>query len=314
MGKKNISKVLMMVVMTTLTVCGCEYKDIGEYPVNRYPVMLHFDWSNVDSIPKQMRVGLYPMDNSVSTGAFVWLEVGNRDTIVYAPEGSWRMTAWNRDVTHVVFQHYGWRDSLNVTATDPFTNFNSLYLANVLDSIFPNHVVKDYPDYMVHDNQDVVNVKQDMENVINVKPERMVTAVNITAHGIKGLDIVKMTKGVLSNIRGKRYIAYPNKTEEDVTVLFDAKSHPDEETVTATFWVFGIEPQRKHRTAFFFYTSRGQAFFDMDVTDLVNKEITDGSDVNIDIYLDFDLRKILPMNDFDINIDEWTDEWKPIGF
>lgn len=309
-----------LLMTTIMLLAGCEYKDLDVIAEpNNYPVRIHFDWSRVDSIPTQMRVGLYPMVDTKSTGSYTWLEVGNRDTTVMAPEGNWRMTAWNRDVTHIVYDHFGWRDSLNVTSTNTFTNFNSRFLTHILDSIFPGDIFKDYPDYMVHDNSDFVSIRSDVANqVIEVCPDSMVITVNVTAHGIKGLEMVKLTRGALTNVAGKRYIAYDNKATEPVTVIFDAKSHPNDSTVTATFWVFGLEPEElqgiSHHAALFFWTGRGQTFVDVDVTDIIHDALKDGSEVNIDLFLDIDLRDLLPVNGFDIEIDQWNDELKPIGF
>ena len=205
--------------------------------------------------------------------------------------GDWRMTAWNRDVTHIDYEHFGWRDSLNVTSTDTFTNFNSRFLNHILDSIFPGDIFKDYPDYMVHDNSEFVSIRSDVANqIIEVCPDSMVITINVTAHGIKGLEMAKLTRGALSNVAGKRYIAYDNKAT------------PEE--------LQGIS----HHAALFFWTGRGQTFVDVDVTDIIHDALKDGSEVNIDLFLDIDLRDLLPVNGFDIEIDQWDDELKPIGF
>lgn len=322
MTKKNIFRNMhsLMILMLVIVLSGCEYKDIDVISVpQKYPVKIHFDWSNVDSIPSLMRIGLYPMSDTMSTGSYTWLEVGNGDTVVYVPEGDWRVTVWNRDVTHIEYNHLGWRDSLNVTATNTFTNFNSRFLTQILDSLFPGNVFKNYPDYMVHDNSEFVSIQPNVNNqVINVCPDSMVMTINITAHGIKGLDMVKLTKGALTNVAGKRYIAYKNKVREPVTVIFDAKANPNDSTVTASFWVFGLQPEEMrridHHAALFFWTARGQTFVNMDITDSIHKALEEDSKVNIDIFLDIDLRDLLPLTGFDVEIDEWEDEWKPIGF
>ena len=229
------------------------------------------------------------------------------------------MTAWNRDVTHIVYEHFGWRDSLNVTSTNTFTNFNSPFLTAILDSIFPGQVIKDYPDYMVHANNDYVAIRSDVANqVIDVCPDSMVITLNVKAHGIKGLEMVKLTRGAISNVAGKRYIAYNNKVREPVTIVFDAKSHPADSTVTATFWVFGLEPEEllgtDQHAALFFWTPSGQAFISADVTDIIHDALKDGTDFNIDIDLDVDLHDLLPAPGFEVEIDQWENEYKPIGF
>lgn len=309
-----------LAILTSAAFSACEYKDLDVIASPKtVPVRIHFDWSKVDSIPTQMRVGLYQLQDTKSTGSYTWLEVGNQDITVNAPVGDWRMTAWNRDVTHIVYDHFGWRDSLNVTSTNTFTNFNSRFLSHILDSIFPGDVFKDYPDYMVHDNSEFVSIREDVANqVINVCPDSMVITVNVTAHGIKGLEMVKLTRGALSNVAGKRYIAYDNKVTEPVTVIFDAKSHPNDSTVTAKFWVFGLEPEElkgiNHHAALFFWTGRGQTFVDVDVTDIIHAALKEGSEVNIDLFLDIDLHDLLPVSGFNVEIDQWDNEFKPIGF
>ena len=314
-----LRNILLLTLVAAFAMTGCtDYKVLDVIEEPKYcTTKIHFDWGGVDSIPKQMRVGLYPVQDNGSNGSYSWLDVGNRDTTLLAPEGTWRMTAWNNDPTHVVYDQYGRCDSLNVTSTDPFTNFNSRFLEQILDSIFPNHVIKDYPDYMVHDNKDVVNIAQNKENVITVKPDSMVTTVNITARGIKGLDMVKMTKGALSNVAGKRYIAHPNKTTQRVTVLFDADPHPNDDTVTATFWVFALEPEQEkniqHHAALFFWTTQGQAFVKLDVTDLVHNAMKQGTDINLELNLDVDIKELFNYDGFDVDIDEWNKVDIPVG-
>lgn len=322
MGRLGLLKQtsLWLTTAAIMILSGCEYKDLDVVAESRtYPVKIHFDWSRVDSIPTQMRIGLYSMNNTKSTGSYTWLEVLNKDTIVNVPEGDWRLTAWNRDVTHIVYDHFGWLDSLNVSTPNSFLGFNSRFLTNILDSLYPGSTFRDYPDYMVHDNSEFVSVRADVpDQVINICPDSMVITVNIRAHGIKGLEIVKMTRGALTNVAGKRYIAYENKVHEPVTVIFDAKSHPKDSTVTASFWVFGLEPeelqQTDHHAAVFFWTTRGQTFVNVDVTDIIRKAKTKGTEINIDLDLDIDLQDLLPVSGFDIEIEQWDDEIKPIGF
>ena len=311
---------LLLIIISVTALAACEYKDIDVITVpQKYPVKIHFDWSNVDSIPQKMRVGLYPISDTMSTGSYAWLEVGNSDTTIYAPEGEWRVTAWNRDMEHIIHNNTGWRDSLNVTATNTFTSFNSKFLEQLLDSLYPGHVLKDYPDYMVHHNSDFISIRSNNNNqIINICPDSMVLTVNIKAHGIKGLDMVKQTRGALTNVAGKRYIAYPNKVREPVTVIFDATSNAKDSVVTASFWVFGLEPEEiqgmRHNAALFFWTTRGQTFVNVDVTDKINSAKKNGSILNIDLNFDIDLRELLPGSGFDVEIGQWEDEWKPIGF
>lgn len=322
MAKFNIFRNINACILLTsvMVLAACEYKDLDVIAEpHNVPVRIHFDWGKVDSIPTQMRVGLYPLQDTKSTGSYTWLEVGNRDTTVNAPVGEWRMTAWNRDVTHIEYEHFGWRDSLNVTSTKTFLNFNSRFLTQILDSLYPGDVFRDYPDYMVHDNYEFISIREDVANqVINVCPDSMVITVNVTAHGIKGLEMVKLTRGALTNVAGRRYIAYDNKVTDPVTVIFDAKAHLNDSTVTAKFWVFGLEPEEyrgvNHHAALFFWTGRGQTFVDVDITDIIHAALKEGSEVNIDLFLDVDLHDLLPLSGFDVEIDQWDNEFKPIGF
>lgn len=311
---------LIGAIIATMMTVSCEYKDLGDADdtIQRIPVQLAFDYSNVDSFPEKMQVMFYRGE----TGSYSRYDIGraplsNPETIYITP-GEYQVVAWNNDAKHVYFQGYDARK--NISAKTPKYNpHNSPGLQKIVDSLFNGQEVLDYPDYMVHSFKDTVIIDLQSPKNIILNADSMVVTVDVRIGGIAGLEIVRMVKGAINNVAGRRYMAWPNKATDPVTVLFEARSNAIDSTVTAHFWVFGLEPEElqntDHKAALFFWTNRGKVFVDLDVTDFFRLCGRENSHLTIDIPdLGIDIRDYLPKAGLDVDIDEWDDEYKPIGF
>lgn len=309
---------LLMTAMVAAIMSACQYKDFdddGDSPVDgKVPVTLHFDWQDVDSIPSLMQVMFYRGD----TSGYQRFDVGNHDTTVMIRPGDYRVTAWNNDATHVYFNGYGQREDINAT-TPEYNPQNAPGIRHLLDSIFPGQKVLDYPDYMVHANKTDVVVSENMPRTIILPADSMVVTVDVNIGGVAGLEIVRGVKGVLGNVAGRRYMAYDNRTTDPSAVLFAARSNAADSTITARFWVFGLEPEElqdgEHKAALFFWTAGGNVFFVVDVTEQVRQAGKNPSRLTIDIPdMDVNIRDFLPQTGLDINIDDWNNREQSIGF
>lgn len=317
MMKKILHKgsCLLAVVIASMMTASCEYKDFEESDASEdlVPILLSFDWSNVDSIPTKMQVMFYRGEH----GGYKRFDVGNETTTVYLEPDDYQVTAWNNDATHVYYQGYEARK--NVSAKTPEYNpQNAPGLQKILDSLFVGQQVLDYPDYMVHANRENVKVERNVHQQVMLKADSMVVTVDVNLGGIAGLEIVRQVKGAIGNVAGRRYMAYENKATDPVTVLFEARANAADSTVTAHFWVFGLEPEElqgsEHKAALFFWTSRGKVFLDMDITELIRNN-GDKNFLAIDIpNMGIDIRDFLPPPGMGVEIDDWDDEYKPIGF
>ena len=317
MNKSTLYRVTYMLIacMTMLMTLSCEYKDLEAQGTEGevVPVRLAFDWSNVDSIPTRMQVMFYRGD----TGSYQRFDVGNDTTTVYIAPGEYNITTWNNDATHVYFEGYGSRKNLS-SKTPEFNPQNSPGLKNIIDSIFSGQQVLDYPDYMAHANSEGIVVQKNTPQDIILKADSMVVTVDLKIGGVAGLEIVKQVKGAISNVAGRRFMAYDNKVTDPATVLFEARAHPADSTITARFWVFGLEPEElmdgEHKAALFFWTTKGKLFIDMDITDII-RDSDGGSFLNIRFLdLNIDIKELLPESGLDVDIDEWDDDYKHIGF
>lgn len=315
----------MAAIVAGLMLSSCEYKDLGDYGYvkDRVNVQLHFDWGQVDSIPNSMRVAFYPEDKSAYTQGYTLFDVLNRDTTIQLPAGIYSVSVWNNDTEHVIVSDYNRQEKGNAT-TGNYSPHGNVTIPHVLDSLYHSQRVLDYPDYMVHSYlmNFAIEEKADKEQVITLTPDSMVVTVEVKLNGIKGLEYCQNIRGAVNNVAGKRYIAYPNLTENTVAVMFDAKAHAEDSLVTARFWVFGIEPSDlanlQHKMVFFFWITGNQVFIPVDVTNVFAKATKEGTYLLIETPdLNINLRDYVRQGQTGIVVDveDWQDtEEIVVGF
>ena len=300
-------------LLTILT--ACEYKELGdtyEIPVDsKRRITIHYDWSQVDSIPPSMRVVWYPNDASPYPRSYQLLDILSRDTTVYVGMGSYDVVAWNNDAEHVLVPWKNMSQASTVLATTaPYDAHGSKNIPKVLDSLYNGQTVLDYPDYMVHTvSQSFTVENKPGDQVITLTPDSMVVTIHVNLKKIAGLEYCQRIRGALNNVAEKRYMAYDNKTDGVVSVIFDAYPNLADSCVTATFWVFGVEPDY-HKLMTFFWLEGGQLYLTIDVTDRINEAMRNSRDIYIDIDdLDINLADyiIKSGSGFVVDADDWED-------
>ena len=319
---KRIGLALLSVTIAALSLSSCQYKDLeDESPWAKRPtVTVAFQWDRVDSIPSGMRVAFYSVgsDGEYSQG-YTFCDVGNRDSIIRIAAGTYDVTAWNNDCSHVFTSGYASRNTVNATTLG--YNTHGLYVMDeILDSIYNGQKVLDYPDYMVHANKTQVEILHDVENQrVVLRPDSMVITIDIHMGGIRGLENCKSIRAAINNMRGKRYMAFENYTEESVAIAFEAFPNVEDSCVNARFWVFGVEPaalQTDIRTLVtFFWMRGGRVFLPLDVTESFVGLKEDDKHIVIDFpNLDIDLNEYIKKGGMDVNVDDWNDEFHGITF
>lgn len=308
---KKIVLTFLSVALTVLTLASCQYKDLeDESPWARRPaVTLGFEWDAVDSIPAGMRVAFY--SSGEASQGYVFYDVLNRDTVIRVAAGTYDVTAWNNDCSHVLTSGYSTRGSVNATTLQYSTH--GLYVMDeILDSIYNGQRVLDYPDYMVHANveQFILNSGSETQR-LTLHPDSMIFSMDVNVGGIRGLGNVTEARGCINNVPGTRYIAKENVTADSAVVIFDCKVIPEEERVTAHFHLFGLEPtdfpNLEHKIILFFWLQNGRVYIPLDVTNLIRKALSGGYKVKIDIPdLDIDLRDfVTPESGYDVSVEGW---------
>ena len=302
---------------------ACEYKELGdtyEIPVDaKRRITIHYDWSHVDSIPPSMRVAWYPRDVTPYPKSYQLLDILSRDTTVYVGMGSYDVVAWNNDAEHVLTPWQNMSQAATVMATTaPYDAHGSKSIPKVLDSLYNGQRVLDYPDYMVHTVAQPFTVENKVgEQVITLTPDSMVITVHVRLAKIAGLEYCQRIRGAVNNVTEKRYMAYDNKKEGMVAVIFDAQPNVADSCVTATFWVFGIEPDY-HKLMTFFWLDGGQLYVTIDITDMINDGMKHAKEIFIDIPdLNINLADyvIKPGSGFIVDADDWQNvETIPIDF
>lgn len=325
-----MTKDLYITLLTTISVLSaltsCEYKELEE-PDRRTDVTLSMDFSSVDSIPNSVRVSFYPIGNEITyTPSYfdlpksIWTNVsGNTwQAQVKIPQGYYDVVAWNNDTEHVITD--GINNQMTLTATTPeYSSRGSFNTHEILDSIYNGQKVLDYPDYMVHaistDNEITTEY-----NEVKLKQDSMVISVQLRINGIAGLSTVKQVRGTINNVAGKRYVAYPNKTEENVAVIFDCNCNAQDSVVYANFYLFGLEPtettKTSHKMVLFFWLDEAKIYLPIDITKYINQYSKEDKRINLTTPpLNIDLRDYFTSkNTFDVNVETWDNIDINVGF
>lgn len=326
--KIHITMITAMMAVSALLTTGlssCEYKDLDDGS-ELNAVTINFDMeSKIDSVPGSMRVAFYPVDalakaNMNKGYTFFDLPQSIWPTTVQLPAGIYDVVAWNNDTEHVLTNKYGSQVTLHAT-TPPYNSRGTFDTPTILDSLYNGQRVLDYPDYMVHATSTEEEILYGAKNqVISLTPDSMVVTVEFKVHGIGGLSWVKQARGAVNNVAGKRFMAYPNRTEDAVAVMFDCQYNDQDSLLYGKFYVFGIEPTElndlTHKIVFFFWMDAGKIYLPIDVTDIFAAYRRNQSRIMIEIpSLGIDLRDyVSSKNTFDINFEDWEDVKIDIGF
>lgn len=319
------SLIVTTLFLTTAGLTSCEYKELEDGSVLN-PLTVVFDTVKIEKTPKAMRVAFYPADDDTRanmTKGYTFFDLPRTiwPATIQLPAGLYYVTAWNNDTEHVLTDGYGNQETLH--ATTPAYNARGTFdTPNVLDSIYNGQRVLDYPDYMVHANEvDAFEVFYGKEHqTLVLKPDSMVITIDFRIHGIGGLSWVKQIRGAVNNVAGKRYIAYPDRTEESVAVMFDCEYNAEDSLVYGQFYVFGLEPSEitnlNHKMVLFFWMNGGKVYLPIDVTEAFRRARKEGNRVLIEIpSLGIDLRDyVSSKNTFEVNLEEWDDVKIDVGF
>lgn len=317
-----LTKTGLLMAALTVMMTACEYKGLDELTATpkMATVRLSFDWSLVDSIPTEMRVIFYPMGDKTGTRGYTTFDVLNRDTVIDIPAGFYDLTAWNRDIEHVITTGYSSQNSVNAT-TGTYSPHGNYLMPKVLDSLFYGLPVLDYPDYMVHTHKMGVEIDLEKpEQRITLIPDSMVVTVEMKLHGIKGLERCKNVRAAISNVAGRRYMSFDNLTEDVVAVMFDAEGHAEDSLVTAKFWIFGIEPtssdRMTHDLIVFFWLDAGQIYIPLNITKTMSAYRKDDKYVLIESPdLGINLNDyVINSGAFDVDVDDWENINIPVEF
>ena len=318
MNKKLYIAAGWLVMAGMLT--GCEYKELTDIDDNslrpKKKFLVDFDFKNVDNIPPSMRVVFWPTDFVMNQSGYTVFDVLNKETELELPVGTYNVTTWNNNTEYVIYSIQGNREETYAT-TGSYSPHGNVQIPKVLDSLYNGQKVLDYPDYMVHANRmgfQLINDGAQQKLMLDV--DSMVVTVEVKLKGVAGLEWCQNIRGAINNVAGKRLMAFPNATDEPVTIMFDGQSHASDNTVTAKFYVFGIEPTNitslSHKMVFFFWLTGGQVFIPMDVTNAIHRYNREDKYVYIESpELDIDLRKYMVNGDTGIIVD--ADDWEEGG-
>lgn len=316
----SLRQTVAATALAALALTSCEYKPLDDFDdsLMKVNVDIHFDWQNVDSVPGYMRVVFYPEDKVSYTQGYTFFDVLNRDTTVQLPAGIYGINAWNNDCEHVITTGYSEQDKAYAT-TGNYSPHGNAYIPSVLDSIYDRQRVLDYPDYMVHaslrnfviEDYDYTGEGDQKRQTVTLTSDSMVVTVDVRLHGIGGLEYCYNIRGAVNNLAGKRYMASPNRTEDQVAIMFDGVKHSEDSLVTSRFWVFGIEPTDmkwlQHKMIFFFWITGNQVYLPIDITNIIAAYSKDDRYVLIDAFCDLDLTQYVRQGSTGMHVD--AEDW-----
>lgn len=315
--KMNIRNIAMA-AMAVQVLTACEYKELVDMDATRNMkrFTVSYKWNNVDSVPTSMRIAFYPKNFMLNMRGYTSFDISNNTSEIELPVGEYGVTSWNNDMEHVITDGYTQQNTIYAT-TGSYSPHGNINIPKVLDSLYNGQRVLDYPDYMVHANQQNFTLEDNSENqVLTLTPDSMVVTMEIRLHGIAGLEWCRNCRGAINNIAAKRLMAYDNLTQDLATIMYDGTWSAADSTVTAKFWIFGIEPTEmenlQHKVVFFFWLDGGQVFIPLDVTNVIAQHHKDEKYVLIKIKnLDIDLRKYIKNGGQGIIVD--GEDWKNGG-
>ena len=307
---------IIMLCLTATVLTACEYKALDE-PYDgdfKRHLIIDFQWGAVDSIPGSMRVVFYPEEPAPYSSGYTFYDISNRRDTIEVPVSTYNISAWNNDIEHVIMEGYG-RHTTTFATTGNYSPHGNTSIPKVMDSIYANTRILDYPDYMVHANEHDyrVNPNYDYQELV-MKPDSMVVTMEVRIKKVKGLEHCQKVRAAVENIPAKRYVGYPNRTEEPVVIMFDAQAQEKDSCITAKFWVFGIEPtemaQLQHRITVFFWITGAQIFVTVDATRSFRRYTIDDKYVLIEPEeIDLDLSKYIKQDGAGMIVDaeDWED-------
>ena len=312
---KQLIRPILLLCMAVTVLTACEYKDLDEpYDENKKRhLIVDFLWDNVDSIPGSMRVVFYPEELGSHSSGYTFYDIKNRRDTIEVPVSTYNISAWNNDMEHVIVEGYGMHTSTFAT-TGNYSPHGNANIPKVMDSIYYGKKILDYPDYMTHAN--VLNYRIDPEydyQYLSLTPDSMVVTMEVRIKKIKGLEYCEKVRGEVENIPAKRYIGYPNKTEDPAVIMFDAKPEMEDSCITAKFWVFGIEPtdiqHLQHRMTLFFWITGAQIFITIDASSAFQKYNADDKYVLIEPNeIDLELSKFVKQGETGMTVD--AEDWE----
>lgn len=315
----RFSSIIGKAVATALAVAltACEYKELETLQTETTTFTVDFCHDRVDSVPSRYRVAFYPADEE--TGLFIsqgvmLFDIPAKGRTLALPEGRYMVTAWNNDTEHTVVEDYADRKAVNATTLEYASHDteDTEGATRIAERIHHEQGVLDYPDYMVHANTGLWELKEPGQQ-LTLHPDSMVITVDVIIHGIRGLKKVRKSRGSLSNMARRRLIGCDNVTRDTAAVVFDCHVNRREETLESTFYVFGLEPtaepRHSHTMVLYFWLAETKMYLPFDITEAVAAIPKDAARATIELYLDIDIGECSRKEEgFLVDVEEWNTE------
>ena len=311
---------------------ACEYKDLPgiEAPKDLIPIRVSFDFAQLDSIPKSMRLAFYQQQADATTRSYTMYDIQSRDTVIHLTKGKYDVVAWNNDTEYNLISGHNNPEMLNFT-TPAFTSFIGTSLPRLIDSLTHNKKVLSYPDYMVHVPKTTIDISRlrgktraygEMtlqDTTLTIRPAELTVEVSIKLNNIVGLEYCRAIQGVVTNVAATRYIGTENLSEDTCTVAFPMQANKEDNSVSTKFYVADYEPTGlkniKHRLLVFFYLNKKQVYVPLDISEEVARarRLRDYR-INVDRELNIVMQdSIEPSGGMSADLEEWQNITVPIN-
>lgn len=310
-----------MAALLCILVQSCEYVDFFE-PYEVQDVAVRFEWMNVDTVPKSMRVVLYPADEMTRKRikqGYTMFDMYASGRSISVPIGNYNVLSYNTDTEHIQVEGYEKPENLYAYTSNFPLHATKGSTRSLLDSLFFGLPLKDYPSYLVSSTLHPLAVNPDGSNAITLPNSPVVRRVKVRISNIRGFLGLRQTMLALAPIHSKARVLQPTETSENSVLFCDAFASVADSCVTATFNMFDSSHTENksstHRIVLLFWLNTGNIYIPLEIGNIEDYYIPEENLYHINLEgLDVDLRDYVTRQDgFDITVDDWDEENIEIG-
>lgn len=329
---------------TILFMSSCDHKELYVQSMELVQTRVDFDFSQVDSVPKAMRVLFYPISYDNSIGRPVKFDLSSNGGYVSLTPGYYNVLAYNVDAENVLeisdesyndfnLSTRSYEVELGEDEQTVTTDSTGTAHARRVRSLFGSRVPKaeDEGEYLLYDTPDwtcccrFTQFHVDAQNVTQtitragqpslvLQANEAVYTIEVVIEGIEGIEWTGMVRGTLSGVPNSRQVAAAQPSSDLGMVAFSGSVDREREIITARFYVWGYYPpddaDARQYLNIYIWSNSGNYFISQDVSDQLRDAGGDDQHrVTVQVTSDLTLMDAAEGNSgFDPQVGEWAEQ------
>lgn len=284
---------------------SCNHKDLCYDHYHKYDLRILFNWKEVETVPKVMRVYFYSHDVEVKH-PFIF-DISSSEEVVSLPEGVYDVCCYNVDTENII--------SIGEQDFNSFELKTGKYAYRGRGEV--SDILVDTPDFLCSDIKRNVTIYGDKEKeqVLELTPFPAVSNYTYEVHGIKNLKNARQIKGFLSGVSSSVHIINNELSLPLYSTSFDVKV--EDGVLVGAFNIFGErEDQDGKKENFlkfdFLIDGKNDATVSFNVTEqiyAVSPVRGYVRNVHLVVHTDFELpRAIGNGKGFKLDVEDWETE------